>query len=207
MRWLVAIWALCLPAFALAQSPNVVLIIADDLGYGDVGAYGATDISTPSIDSLAADGVKLNAFYTSPSCALSRSMLMTGSYAPRLSGGRNYTPSSPFGIHEDEITLAEMFRSAGYATGIFGKWHLGDHYKFRPQRHGFDVFYGIPHSNDMWPFHPLTSAITISSGRSATASTCSTASRTPTTCGRSTRSRRPRPTKTRALPRRGRARS
>ena len=155
MRWLIAIGALCLPAFALAQSPNVVLIIADDLGYGDVGAYGATDISTPSIDSLAADGVKLNAFYTSPSCALSRSMLMTGSYAPRLSGGRNYTPSSPFGIHENEITLAEMFRSAGYATGIFGKWHLGDHYQYRPQRHGFDVFYGIPHSNDMWPFHPL----------------------------------------------------
>ena len=155
MRWLIALGALFLPAFALAQSPNVVLIIADDLGYGDVGAYGATDIATPSIDSLAADGVKLNAFYTSPSCALSRSMLMTGSYAPRLSGGRNYTPSSPFGIHENEITLGEMFRSAGYATGIFGKWHLGDHYQFRPQRHGFDAFYGIPHSNDMWPFHPL----------------------------------------------------
>ncbi|MBT8107823.1 MAG: sulfatase-like hydrolase/transferase, partial [Gammaproteobacteria bacterium] len=155
MRWLIAIWALSLPAIALAQSPNVVLIVADDLGYGDLGAYGATDISTPSIDSLAADGVRLNAFYTSPSCSLSRSMLLTGSYAPRLSGGRNYTPSSPFGIHENEITLAEMFRSAGYATGIFGKWHLGDHYQYRPQRHGFDVFYGVPYSNDMWPFHPL----------------------------------------------------
>lgn len=155
MRWLIVIGALFFSTVALAQSPNVVLIVADDLGYGDVGAYGATDIATPSIDSLADEGVKLNAFYTSPSCSLSRSMLMTGSYAPRLSGGRNYTPSSPFGIHENEITLAEMLKSAGYATGLFGKWHLGDHYQYRPQRHGFDVFYGIPYSNDMWPFHPL----------------------------------------------------
>ncbi len=155
MRWLIAIGVLCLSTLAWAQSPNVVLIVADDLGYGDVGAYGATDIATPNIDSLAADGVKLNAFYTSPSCSLSRSMLMTGSYAPRLSGGRNYTPSSPFGIHENELTLAEMLKSAGYATGIFGKWHLGDHYQYRPQRHGFDVFYGVPYSNDMWPYHPL----------------------------------------------------
>ncbi len=155
MRWLYAIGALWLSTLAWAQSPNVVLIVADDLGYGDIGAYGATDISTPNIDSLAADGVKLNAFYTSPSCSLSRSMLMTGSYAPRLSGSRNYTPSSPFGIHENELTLAEMLRSAGYATGIFGKWHLGDHYQYRPQRHGFDVFYGVPYSNDMWPYHPL----------------------------------------------------
>jgi arylsulfatase A len=144
-----------LSAAASGQSPNIVLIVADDLGYGDVGAYGATDILTPNIDRLASEGVKLNAFYTAPSCALSRTMLMTGSYAPRTGGSRNYTPSSEVGIHEDEITLAEMLRSAGYATGVFGKWHLGDHYQFRPQQHGFDVFFGIPHSNDMWPFHPL----------------------------------------------------
>ncbi len=113
MRWLIGIWALCLSTFGWAQTPNIVLIIADDLGYGDVGAYGATDILTPSIDSLAAEGVKLNAFYTSPSCSLSRSMLMTGSYAPRLSGSRNYTPSSAVGIHANEITLAEMLKAAG----------------------------------------------------------------------------------------------
>ena len=68
---------------------------------------------------------------------------------------RNFTPSSTRGIHPDEVTLGDLAQSAGYATGVFGKWHLGDHYQFRPLRHGFDEFFGIPHSNDMWPFHPL----------------------------------------------------
>jgi arylsulfatase A-like enzyme len=153
---LIAIFALCLSTAVVAQQPNnIVLIVADDLGYGDLGAYGATDMVTPSIDRLAAEGIKLNAFYTSPSCSLSRSMLLTGSYAPRLSGSRNYTPSSEVGIHTGEITLGEMLKSAGFVTGLFGKWHLGDHYQFRPQRHGFDEFFGVPYSNDMWPFHPL----------------------------------------------------
>ena len=136
------------------DAPNIVLILADDVGYGDIGAYGATDISTPSIDRLANEGVKLDDFYTAPSCSLSRNMLVTGSYAPRLSSSRNYTPSSSFGIHENEVTIGEVLQGAGYVTGIFGKWHLGDHYQFRPQRHGFDEFYGVPYSNDMWPFHP-----------------------------------------------------
>jgi arylsulfatase A-like enzyme/proteasome assembly chaperone (PAC2) family protein len=139
---------------AAAGPPNVILILADDIGYGDVGFLGATDIMTPNIDQLANQGVILSAFYTAPSCSLSRTMLMTGSYAPRLSASRNYTPASRVGIHPDEITLGELFRSAGYATGIFGKWHLGDHYDFRPQRHGFDEYFGIPYSNDMWPFSP-----------------------------------------------------
>lgn len=156
MHRLIAMFALCLSTTGFAQQPtNIILIVADDLGYGDVGAYGATDILTPNIDSLASGGVKLSSFYTSPSCSLSRSMLMTGSYAPRLSGSRNYTPSSEVGIHSDEITLGEMLKSAGFVTGLFGKWHLGDHYDYRPQRHGFDEFFGIPYSNDMWPFHPL----------------------------------------------------
>jgi arylsulfatase A-like enzyme len=137
------------------DSPNVVLIFADDVGYGDTGAFGATDIQTPNIDRLADEGSMLTSFYTAPSCSLSRTMLMTGSYAPRSSASRNFTPSSPVGIHADELTLAELFKSAGYVTGIFGKWHLGDHYEFRPLRHGFDQFYGIPYSNDMWPFHHL----------------------------------------------------
>jgi arylsulfatase A-like enzyme len=128
--------------------------LADDIGYGDVGFLGATDILTPNIDQLANEGVILNAFYTAPSCSLSRTMLMTGAYAPRSSASRNYTPASTVGIHPNEITLGELFRSAGYATGIFGKWHLGDHYDFRPQRHGFDEYFGIPYSNDMWPFSP-----------------------------------------------------
>ena len=143
---------------ALAQAPklNVVIIFADDLGYGDVGAFGATDILTPNIDSIATEGVKFTSFYTAPSCSLSRTMLMTGSYAPRSSASRNYTPSGRVGIHPDEVTLGEVMQQAGYVTGVFGKWHLGDHYQFRPQRHGFDEFFGIPYSNNMWPFHPRT---------------------------------------------------
>ena len=158
--WLVPGLFLLSPA-ALAQvpppgSPNIVLILADDLGYGDVGAFGATDIVTPNIDRIATEGIRFTSFYTAPSCSLSRTMLMTGSYAPRSSASRNYTPSSTVGIHPDEVTLGEVMQQAGYVTGLFGKWHLGDHYQFRPQRHGFDEFYGIPYSNDMWPFHPRT---------------------------------------------------
>ena len=143
-------------ALPQAQPPNVILILADDLGYGDLGAYGATDILTPNIDRLASEGVKLDSFYVSPTCGITRAMLMTGSYASRASLNRNHTPSAPTGINTNEVTLGDLFRSAGYATGLFGKWHLGDHFEFLPQRHGFDEFYGVPYSNNMWPFHPLT---------------------------------------------------
>jgi len=136
--------------------PNVVLIFADDLGYGDVGSYGATDIQTPNIDQLSNEGVRFTDFYTAAVCGPSRAMLMTGSYAQRLSQGSNHTPSAAIGIHPNEITLGEIMRTGGYATGAFGKWHLGDHYQFLPLRHGFDTFYGIPTSNNMWPFHPRT---------------------------------------------------
>ena len=136
--------------------PNVILILADDLGYADLGSFGATDIFTPNIDRLASEGLKLTNFYMAPSCGVTRAMLLTGSYAPRVSLSRNHTPSARTGIHANEFTLGDMFSSAGYSTGIFGKWHLGDHYQFRPLRHGFDEFYGIAYSNNMWPFHPRT---------------------------------------------------
>ena len=142
-------------ASAQAPKPNVILILTDDLGYGDLGAYGATDIQTPNIDRLANEGIAFANLHVAPSCSISRVMFLTGSYAPRTGMSRNFTPSSMVGIHADEITLAELAKSAGYATGAFGKWHLGDHYQFRPGRHGFDEFFGIPHSNDMWPFHPM----------------------------------------------------
>jgi arylsulfatase A-like enzyme len=138
------------------DQPNIILILADDLGYSDVGAFGATDIVAPNIDRIANEGVRFTSFYSAPSCSLSRTMLMTGSYQPRSSASRNYLPSSSVGINEREVTLGELMQQAGYATAIFGKWHLGDHYQFRPQRHGFDEFFGIPYSNDMWPFHPQT---------------------------------------------------
>ena len=138
--------SLALGSLAQGQSgqPNVVLILADDLGYGDIGAYGATDLFTPNIDQLAADGVRLTSFYMTPSCSISRAMLLTGSYAPRVSMSRNHTPSAATGIHEDEVTIGELLQHAGYVTGIFGKGHLGDHDQYRPQRHGFDEFFGSP---------------------------------------------------------------
>lgn len=136
--------------------PNVVLIFGDDLGYGDLGSYGATDLATPNIDRLAEEGVRFTDFYTDAVCGPSRAMLLTGSYPPRVSLAANLTSSSPVGIHANEETLGEIMRAAGYATGLFGKWHLGDHHQYRPLRHGFDRFYGIPVPNDMWPFHPRT---------------------------------------------------
>ena len=142
-------------ASAQAPKPNVILILTDDLGYGDVGAYGATDIQTPNIDRLASEGIAFSNFHVAPTCSITRVMFLTGSYAPRTGMSRNFAPSSTVGIHADEITLAELAKSAGYATGAFGKWHLGDHFQFLPRRHGFDEFFGIPHSNDMWPFHPM----------------------------------------------------
>ena len=139
-----------------AGGPNIVLILADDLGYGDVGVYGAEGLQTPNIDRLASEGVMLTDFYSAPVCGPSRAMLMTGAYPPRVSLNRNHTPSARTGIHPDALTLGEVLQQAGYATAIFGKWHLGDHYQFRPLRHGFDEYVGIPYSNDMWPFHPRT---------------------------------------------------
>ncbi|MGI9265049.1 MAG: sulfatase-like hydrolase/transferase, partial [Gammaproteobacteria bacterium] len=138
------------------QPPNVVLIFADDLGYGDIGVYGASNISTPNIDSIATGGVRFTDFYASPTCGASRTMLLTGSYASRVSLGVGQIPSKYTGIHQDEITLAELLASKGYATSLVGKWHLGDHHQFLPQRHGFDEFYGLAYSNNMWPFHPRT---------------------------------------------------
>ncbi|MGI9201497.1 MAG: sulfatase family protein, partial [Woeseiaceae bacterium] len=156
---IIALGILTFSQNTLAQTPpkpNVVLIFVDDLGYGDVGSYGATDIATPNIDQLSAEGIRFTDFYTAPVCGPSRAMLLTGSYAQRVSLGSNHTPSATTGIHSNEITLGEIMRSGGYATGIFGKWHLGDHAQFLPLQHGFDTFFGIPYSNNMWPFHPRT---------------------------------------------------
>lgn len=143
-------------AEAQTMRPNVVLILADDLGYGDLGVYGAPDIRTPNIDQISLQGVRATNFYATPSCATTRATLMTGSYNPRVTMSRNPTPSANVGLHQDEVTLGELLQGAGYATGIFGKWHLGDHFQYLPLRHGFNTFYGIPYSNNMWPFHPRT---------------------------------------------------
>ncbi len=137
------------------RSPNVVIIFTDDQGYGDIGINGAEGYETPHIDQLAADGRNFTQWYAAQAvCTASRVGLLTGCYPNRLSITGALPPAAPVGIHPEETTLAELCREQGYATAMFGKWHLGDHPRFLPTNHGFDEFAGIPYSNDMWPYHP-----------------------------------------------------
>jgi arylsulfatase A len=135
--------------------PNVVIFFVDDMGYGDVGVYGATDIATPHMDRLAAEGMRFTAFTAAPTCTPARAALLTGSYGQRVSVPVSYFPASPEGLNPTEVTIAELLRARGYATGMFGKWHLGDAPAFLPTRQGFDEYFGIPYSNDISPLHPL----------------------------------------------------
>lgn len=147
-------------AAAPAAKPNVIVIFADDLGYGDLGAYGAKDIRTPNIDRLAAEGTRFTSFYVAQSvCTASRAALMTGSYANRvsMSGALNHTSTT--GLNTREKLLSEHFKDQGYATAAYGKWHLGNHPPYTPPRRGFDEFYGLPYSNDNGPLHPVTRGI------------------------------------------------
>lgn len=139
--------------------PNIVLILADDLGYGDLACYGSKTIRTPRIDAFASDGTRFTQFYVSQAvCSASRASLMTGCYANRvgMEGALNHT--SPQGIHPNELLLPEMLKQQGYATGIYGKWHLGLSPYFSPLRNGFDDFLGIPYSNDNSKFHPTSAS-------------------------------------------------
>jgi arylsulfatase A-like enzyme len=137
--------------------PNFVVIFIDDMGYGDIGPFGSTVNRTPHLDRMAREGMKLTSFYVaSPVCSPSRAALMTGCYPRRVglakgSGHAVLFPGDPHGLHPNEITIAEILKRAGYATGCFGKWHLGDQPQFLPTNQGFDTYFGIPYSNDMWP--------------------------------------------------------
>jgi len=136
-----------------AGKPNFVFIFIDDMGYGDIGPFGSTRNKTPHLDRMAEEGIKLTNFYvSSTACTPSRSALMTGCYADRVGmDGRVCFPADTRGLNPDEITIAEVLKSKGYATGCFGKWHLGDQPRFLPLEQGFDEYVGIPFSNDMWP--------------------------------------------------------
>ncbi|MFQ5789866.1 MAG: sulfatase [Acidobacteriota bacterium] len=136
------------------RPPNVVIIFADDLGYGDLGCYGHPTIRTPHIDRMAAEGQKWTNFYAEARvCSPSRAALLTGRMHVRsgMYGKESavFFPDSPTGIPADEITLAEALKQQGYATGIVGKWHLGDAPEYLPNAHGFDYWLGLPYSNDM----------------------------------------------------------
>ncbi len=144
--------ACSVPPSTLARQPNVVIVFVDDMGYADLGCQGARGIATPHLDRLAADGVRFTDFYTAqPVCSASRAALLTGCYPNRIGIHGALGPSDRTGIADEETTLAELMKSRGYATAIFGKWHLGHHTRFLPTHHGFDEYFGIPYSNDMGP--------------------------------------------------------
>ncbi len=135
--------------------PNVVIIFMDDMGYADINPFGANKYQTPHLDRMAREGRKFTDFVVSSAvCSASRAALMTGCYHRRVGIQGALGPKSNIGIHSDELTLAELCKRKGYATAVFGKWHLGHHPKFLPTNHGFDEYFGIPYSNDMWPLHP-----------------------------------------------------
>lgn len=129
------------------DKPNVIVILADDLGYGDLSCYGADDIATPNIDRMAVEGAKFNSFYVSPVCSPTRAALMTGSHSTRVGIGGVMFPRNNHGLNPDEITLPELLKEQGYSTAIIGKWHLGNQDMFQPLNHGFDYWYGTPSSN------------------------------------------------------------
>jgi arylsulfatase A len=132
--------------------PNVVILFADDMGYGDLGCYGNPVIRTPNLDRMAAEGMRFTQFYSaSPACTASRYALLTGLYPKRSGFGWVLAPKSERGIHPKERTLAEELKAAGYATAAFGKWHLGRPTEYLPLQNGFDEYLGLPYSNDMQP--------------------------------------------------------
>lgn len=137
------------------RSPNIVIIFIDDLGYADIGPFGAKAYKTPNLDRMAHEGRVFTDFHAATAvCSASRAALMTGCYPERVSILGALGPLSLEGINPQETTLAELCKSRDYATAIFGKWHLGRPRKFLPLQHGFDEYYGLPYSNDMWPKHP-----------------------------------------------------
>lgn len=144
-----------LPIKAQKSFTNFVLINLDDVGYGDFSYNGAYGYTTPHIDSLAAQGVRFTHFLAcQPISGASRAGLLTGCYPNRIGFSGAPGPESNYGINPEETTLGELLKQKGYATAIFGKWHLGCQHQFLPLQNGFDEYYGLPYSNDMWPRHP-----------------------------------------------------
>ena len=138
-----------------ADYTNIVLINLDDVGYGDFSFNGAYGYTTPNIDKMAAEGVRFTHFLVGqPISGASRAGLLTGCYPNRIGFSGAPGPDSNYGVHPEEMTIAEVLKQKGYSTAIFGKWHLGSQKEFLPLQNGFDEYYGLPYSNDMWPFHP-----------------------------------------------------
>jgi arylsulfatase A len=155
---LAALAGLCvLTSSVLAEDrpPNIVIVYIDDMGYADIGPFGATGYKTPHLDRMAQEGTKFTSFYSAQAvCSASRAALLTGCYPNRIGISGALGPAAKHGLSDQETTLAEICKERDYATAIFGKWHLGHRQPFLPTRHGFDEYFGLPYSNDMWPHHP-----------------------------------------------------
>lgn len=135
--------------------PNIVIVFTDDQGYADVGKFGAEGFTTPNLDRMADEGAVFRNFHVAqPICSASRAALLTGCYPNRIGIHGALGPRAKVGISDKEETIAQMLKTRGYATAIYGKWHLGDAPQFMPMRHGFDEYFGLPYSCDMWPGHP-----------------------------------------------------
>jgi len=135
--------------------PNIIIVNFDDLGYGDLDITGAIGYHTPNMDKMAKEGMFFSQLYSAQAvCSASRTGLLTGCYPNRIGISGALMPTSKIGIGANELTIAEMLRAKGYTTAAFGKWHLGHLPEFLPLQHGFDVFFGIPYSHDMFPHYP-----------------------------------------------------
>jgi len=139
----------CAADVQAADKPNIVMILIDDMGYGDIGPFGSTRNRTPSLDRMAKEGMRLTSFYAAPVCSVSRAQVMTGCYGVRVSVPGVFFPCGKQGLNPEEHTVAELLKGRGYATQCIGKWHLGDQPPFLPTRRGFDHYLGLPYSNDM----------------------------------------------------------
>jgi arylsulfatase A-like enzyme len=153
-RWIGALGALSAllagaAGVGAADKPNIVLILIDDMGYGDIGPFGSTRNRTPNLDRMAKEGMRLTSFYAAPVCSVSRAQVMTGCYGVRVSVPGVFFPCGKQGLNPQEHTVAELLKGCGYATQCIGKWHLGDQPPFLPTRRGFDHYLGLPYSNDM----------------------------------------------------------
>jgi arylsulfatase A-like enzyme len=152
----------CIQPLISLAAPNIVLILTDDQGYADLGCYGSAKIKTPRIDRMAVEGIRFTDFYAAANvCTPSRAAMLTGCYPqrvgmgeiPQIPGGKPWQtrvlyPDAPFGLNPKETTIAKLLQARGYATGLIGKWHLGDHKPFMPMDHGFDYFFGCLYTND-----------------------------------------------------------
>jgi arylsulfatase len=153
MRIRLFIVCLLITQLSFSQStPNIVIVFLDDMGNGDLSSTGALSYETPNIDQLASEGLRFTNYLSAQAvCSASRAGLLTGCYPNRIGFSGALFPGAKVGIHADEMTMGELVKQNGYATGIVGKWHLGDREPFMPLQNGFDEYFGIPYSNDMWP--------------------------------------------------------